>query len=212
MPRAKAILQSEFPYNISARCINREWFNIPMEEVWDIFCDELNRTIQEHGLEVHSFILMSNHFHLIASTPRANISQCMHQFMMRSSRRLTRTGNRINQTFAGRHFKCILHEFNYYLNAYKYNYRNPITAGICSSVADYPFSTFQFLLKQRNLKFPLAEDTTFLSDPAGTLGWLNKEPEQAKLEAVRFALKRNYFTPKKCNVSNRPLMTLNDIL
>ncbi len=77
MPRAHAILQSEFPYNISARCINRDWFQIPMEEVWIIFCEELAETIQKHNLQVHSFVLMSNHFHLIASTPDANISQCI---------------------------------------------------------------------------------------------------------------------------------------
>ena len=105
MPRAKTILQSEFPYNISARCINREWFYISTERVWEIFCEELTRTSNHHELLIHSFVLMSNHFHLIASTPKANISQCMQQFMQRSSRRLTKEGNRINETFAGRHFK-----------------------------------------------------------------------------------------------------------
>lgn len=122
MGRGKAILQSDFPYNISARCINREWFMLPMDKVWAIFCEELTRTHNDHDLVVHCFVLMSNHYHLIASTPKANISQCMHQFMTRSSRRLTRSGNRINETFAGRHYKTILHEPSYYLNAYKYNY------------------------------------------------------------------------------------------
>lgn len=68
MPRAPTILQSEFPYNISARCINREWFQIPMENVWNIFCEELADTIQKHNLQVHSFVLMSNHYHLINIT------------------------------------------------------------------------------------------------------------------------------------------------
>jgi putative transposase len=89
MPRAKAILQSEFPYNISARCINQEWFNIPMNVVWEIFCEELTHTSNVHKLIVHSFVLMSNHYHLIASTPEANISQCMQQFNCRTSKKLT---------------------------------------------------------------------------------------------------------------------------
>jgi len=40
MPRAKTILQNEFPYNITARCINKEWFNLKMDTVWNIFCEE----------------------------------------------------------------------------------------------------------------------------------------------------------------------------
>jgi len=212
MARAKLILQSEFPYNIGARCINREWFQVPMTEVWTIFCEELADTIQKHGLLVHSFVLMSNHFHLIASTPDANIDKCMHRFMGRTSRRLTSKGNRINQTFAGRHFKCILHHPNYYLNAYKYNYRNPVTAKICQSVEEYPFSTLQAVLKGQSAPFPIAEDTTFAYDPAGTMKWLNTEPEAQKLEAVRCGLKRQYFRSKKCRKSNKPILGENDIL
>lgn len=212
MARARTILQSQFPYNISARCINREWFSLPMPRVWKIFCEELTRTSEKHSLLIHSFVLMSNHFHLIASTPLANISQCMHQLMSRSSHRLTQEGNRINGTFAGRHYKCILHAHNYYLNAYKYNYRNPVTAGICESVEVYPFSTLRGLLKPSELLVPLCEDTTYVSDPTGTLKWLNQAPDLAKLEAIRYALKRQYFSVKKSRKDNRPLLNDNDIL
>jgi REP element-mobilizing transposase RayT len=212
MPRAKAILQSQFPYNISARCINREWFDLPMQEVWEIFCKELTEVAQDKKLVVHSFVLMSNHFHLIASTPEANISQCMHQFMNRTSRKLTRAGNRINETFAGRHYKTILQHHSYYLNAYKYNYRNPIAAGMSEKVEAYPFSTLHGLLNPTRLIVPLCEDSTFLSDPGGTLKWLNTDPAPEKLEAVRYALKRQYFRSKKDRGTNKPLIDENDIL
>lgn len=212
MARAKAILQSQFPYNISARCINREWFEVPMDEVWDIFCHELTRTSNDHNLVIHSFVLMSNHYHLIASTPDANISQCMHQFMSRTSRKLTRAGNRINETFAGRHYKCILQHPNYYLNAYKYNYRNPVAAGICEKVEDYPFSTLSGKIKRSLLKIPICEDTNLISDPAGTLRWLNTAPDAKKIEGFRFGLRHQFFISKKDRITNRPLVTEYDIL
>ncbi len=212
MPRAKAILQNEFPYNISARCINREWFQVPMEDVWGIFAEEITETSKKYNLGVHSFVLMSNHFHMIASTPDANISQCMHRLMTKTSKRLTRAGNRINETFAGRHYKCILQHPNYYLNAYKYNYRNPVAAGICSAVEDYPYSTLQQVLGFSAPSVPLVEDTTYENDPEGILDWLNKAPDPIKLEALRFGLKRQYFTSKKCRVLNRPVLNENDIL
>lgn len=212
MSRTRAILQSQFPYNISGRCINREWFQIPMPSVWDIFCYELTETANKLDLLIHSFLLMSNHFHLIASTPQANISECTHRFIGRTSRQLTREGNRINQTFAGRHFKCILLTQNSYLNAYKYNYRNPVTAGICKRVEDYPYSTLRGLLNTSELKVPLREDFTFSADSSGTLAWLNTAPDPSKLEGVRWGLKRQYFKTKKSRKNGRPLIEDHEVL
>lgn len=212
MPRVKAIQQSEFPYNISARSINKEWFSLPMEDVWEIMCSELFDTIKECNLEVHSFVLMSNHFHLIASTPDANISQCMHRFMYRSSRRLTRAGNRINETYAGRHYKCILQHPNYFLNAYKYNYRNPVTAKICQKVEEYPFSTLPWVIGRDRKRFHLCEDTTFESDPLGTLTWLNTAPDQKKQEAYRSGIKHQYFKSANNKSSHKPILSSEDRL
>lgn len=212
MGRARVILQSQYPYNLSARCINREWFQVPLERVWEIFCEEINRTTGDHEWNVHSFVLMSNHFHMIATTPHANISTCMQQFMTKTSLRLTKEGNRINETFAGRHFKCILQHPNYYLNAYKYNYRNPVAAGICEKVEDYPFSTLRGLLRPSEAKILILEDLTFTSDPSGTIQWLNTAPSTAMAEGVRFGLKHQVFTSKKCRNTNRPIISENDIL
>lgn len=212
MARPKAILQSDFPYNITARCINKEWFNLPIELVWEIFCDELSRTIKEKNLVVHSFVLMANHFHLVASTPEANISQCMHQFMSRTSRLLTRNGNRINETFAGRHHKCILNNNFYFLNAYKYNYGNPVKAEICKKVEDYKFSTLRGLIDCSEKKVPICGDSFYLENPTGVLNWLNTEPSPLKLEAFRNGLRHQYFKSALTPNGKAPLISETELL
>lgn len=212
MPRVKAILKSDFPYNISARCINREWFQLPMEQVWDIFCQELTNVHQEHQLLIHSFVLMSNHFHLIATTPEANISTCMQRFMHRSSRRLSMAGNRINETFAGRHYKCILQHQTYFMNAYKYNYRNPVSSNICKKVEDYPFSTLHMKLGKSLSKIPLIPDENLKLNTATTLDWLNKDPAPEKIDCFRFGIRHQFFISKKDRRNNRPILTENDLL
>ncbi len=212
MSRAKVILQSQYPYNISARCINQEWFNIPMARVWEIMCEELLYVIKDQNLEVHSFVLMSNHFHLLASTPDSNISKCMHQFMSRTSLRLTREGNRINETYAGRHYKCILQNQNYFLNAYKYNYRNPVSAGICTRVEDYIYSTLAAQIGLVEIKFPMAEDTTLSADPKGTLNWLNTAPESIKEDALRKGMKHQYFKSRKFKYSETLIISPGELI
>ena len=206
MPRHLAVLQSDHPYNISARCINRDWFKLPMDQVWEIFNEELYMTNMLYDLKIHSFVLMGNHFHMIATTPKANISKCMSYFMKNSSFRLTRAGNRINQTFGGRHFKTMLIKANHYLNAYKYNYRNPVEAGVCRLAEEYQYSTLSGLLGITRLQIPVCDDVTLFSDVEGTLRWLNQGVPSEKVEAVRYALKRPFFKSKVCRKTRKPLI------
>lgn len=212
MARPRAILQSDFPYHISARCINKEWFNLPLERVWAIFSEELTRTVLEKNLLVHNFVLMANHFHLIVSTPDANVSQCMLQFMTKSSRRLTREGNRINETFAGRHYKCVLDNHFYFLNAYKYVYRNPVKAGLCENVEDYEFSTLHGLINPQDSKIPLCEDTLFNEGSVEHLKWLNTAPDPVKLEAFRKGLGHQIFRSPKNRLDGTPIISKNVLL
>lgn len=212
MSRAKVILQSEFPYNITARSINKDWFNLPMPQVWRIFCEELKKVSEDKNLVIHSFLLMNNHFHLIASTPDANISQCMHQFMYRTSRRLTRAGNRINESFAGRHYKCILQHQTYFLNAYKYNYRNPVAAGLCNRVEDYPYSTLRGKINPPELLIPISNDFLITNDLIETLEWLNTTPSEQMLKAMKLGLKHQYFRSKRQKRTTKPLISENDFL
>lgn len=183
-----------------------------MERVWETFSEELYLTNKIHNLRVHSFVLMNNHFHLIGRTPDSNISECMHRLLGVVSRRLNEEGNRINGNFAGRHFKTVLQQTNYFLNAYKYNYRNPVAAGLCQKVEEYPYSTLSGLLGQKRLIIPLEEDTTLMSGVEETLKWLNTSPTEAQQEAVRYALKRPYFQSKKSRMTNAPVLGADELI
>lgn len=183
-----------------------------MEQVWDIFSEELYLTYHFYDLKIHSFVLMSNHFHLIASTPMSNISTCMQYFMKNCSLRLTRAGNRINGTFAGRHYKTILQHPNYYLNAYKYNYQNPVSAKITKSVEDYPYSTLYGLTGKKRLYIPVEEDQTLFSSFHSTMDWLNRPINEINKEAMKWALKRKYFQSKKCKNTRRIIIGEDDLI
>jgi REP element-mobilizing transposase RayT len=182
-----------------------------MEDVWEIFCEELNRVHEEHELQIHSFVLMTNHFHLIASTPGANVSQCMQRFMHRTSRRLTRAGNRINETFAGRHHKSVLGSYWYYLNAYKYVYQNPVRAGLVERAELYPYSTLFHLVSEEPMMLKLLEDPMLKGDTRGTLAWINKKPAADKVTAMRSGLRKAHFTPGE-DRNCAPLILANELI
>ena len=205
MPRAKVARQFDFPLHVGGRCINREWFNIPMDDVWNIMSEQLLFIHHAFAVKTLAFVLMSNHFHLIVRTPGGNLSEAMCWFMRETSRALTRAGNRINMTWGGPHFRSVIGTPHYFLNAYKYVYHNPIAAGICDDVLSYPYSTLPGLLGRQSLLVPVDEDLTLFCDVGGTLDWLNTKPNPEYWEVVGRALKKREFKLSKIDSRPHPL-------
>ena len=193
MPRKILPKCSFHPFHISARCLNRAWFDIPIEEVWIIYENYLHFIHHSFKIEILSFVLMGNHFHSLLRAPEANLSSAMNYFMRETSREIGRRAGRINQTYGTRFSRTLISTNHHFLCAYKYVYRNPIEAGLCVKVEEYPFSSLGSLLGLRKSIIPLVEDLTLFSDFEGTLKWLNTPRDQASREAVRRALRRNVF-------------------
>jgi putative transposase len=207
MARIAVPPQSDFPYHVSAKSINGDWFSLPMDFVWSTMCEQLYFIESAFEVRIHAFVLMSNHFHLAISTPYANLSEAMAWFMRETSRSLTRAGNRVNQTYGGRYFRTIIDSPLYWAHVYKYIYANPLRAGIVERAEDYKYSTLRGLLGLEPLWVPLAEDTTFFSDVNGTLDWINHPVSAENWEAVRKAMRKKQFRFGKVDRKPHPLET-----
>lgn len=198
MPNKYVIKDCPGPFHVTARSINKEWFSIPMENVWEIFSNQLYFLHHAFKFKIHSFVLMANHYHLIVSTPDLNLSEGMAYFQRECSRELNRQGNRMNRTFAGRYFKSHLANEHYFSSCYKYVYQNPIRKGIVDRCENYRFSTLHGLLGQAHLIIPIVEDTLLFSqDLIEYLKWINEMPNPRDLESMRNALRRGVFKLRK---------------
>lgn len=144
--------------------------------------------------EIHAFVLMSNHFHLLIRFPENNMSEAMNYFMRESSRMISREAGRINQTYGARNYRTVITKNIHLENVYKYLYRNPVQANICQRVEDYPFSTLQIRLGKRRGVIPLVGDPILEVDVDKTLNWLNMAPDVKDLDEVRKALRHSTFT------------------
>lgn len=204
MARARRVFSSEHPYHVTARCTNKEWFKLPIKFVWSSFCDQLHFVSRGYGAEIHSFVLMNNHFHLILSTPFANIDKVMWHLMSQVSRELTEASGRINQTFGGPYYSSLIASHHHFLHAYKYVYRNPVEAGLSKTVEGYKYSTLNGLLGSSHLLIPVVEDTVLFGDPPGTLRWLNEAYRENEKSDIKTALTKRQFTlPKNRDTRQR---------
>jgi hypothetical protein len=147
---------------------------------------------------------MPNHFHLIASTPLANLDKCMNYFMSHTSKIINNEAKRINQLHGGRHFKSLITSLHYAHHVYKYVYRNPVKAKLCQKVEEYPFSSIRMFLGLNGFQLPLEADEMLMNDIDDTLKWLNETPDDDEWTQIRRGLKHAEFYLPVDKISRKP--------
>ncbi|AHZ84450.1 hypothetical protein EP01_05810 [Bdellovibrio bacteriovorus] len=157
-----------------------------------------------YGIEILSFVLMDNHFHMIVRDPQQNLGEAMNYFMKETSRHMSTKAGIINQIYGSRYHKTLISNPLHYLHAYKYVYRNPVEAGLCSKVQDYPHSTLSISLGMHRLNFPIYPDNTLFESPDSILSWLNAAPDPRDKEIVQKALRKSEFKIPTIRKNQRP--------
>jgi putative transposase len=193
MPRSRIPIDTSLPLHITVRCSNKEWFPIPMNEAWNLFTSYLFFVHHAFNIEIYSYILMQNHFHLILRAPAGNLSEAMMYLNREFSRALGRDSKVINHVFGNRFKPCLLNSNIYFLNAYKYLYRNSVKAGVCKRVEDYPYSSLPGLLGRSRCEVPLVEDSILFANVEKSLDWLNTSYVANHEDEMRRALRHKIF-------------------
>jgi putative transposase len=86
----------------------------------------LSRSIHTYGVILHSFVLMDNHWHILAQTPLGNLSEFMRHFNITYTSHFNRRHKRVGHLYQGR-YKSFLVEFDSYLSKVsRYIHLNPV--------------------------------------------------------------------------------------
>jgi REP element-mobilizing transposase RayT len=208
MPRKNLIRSEFFPYHVVNQVNNREWFRLPPSEMWEILSDNCFEISLICGARIHGFVMMSNHFHMIVSSPVCDLGVIMKQFSSFVTRTYNLKSGRIGHLFKGRYRWSLIDSPLYYAHALKYVYRNPVKAGLCNQVEEYPFSTLHGILGRNRLPFPVntiaSEQFPLNLVPEQTdelLRWLNTPFRNEESEIIRKAFRRKIFQiPRRRNV------------
>ena len=204
MPRQPLIRTSDFPYHITQRSNNREWFYLPPNILWRQCQMALRQACDEHQVKIHAFVLMSNHYHSLVTTPLANLDVFQWRFACLFTKEVRRLSGRINHVFGNRYKWNLIRDERYFLQAYKYIYLNPVRAGITKRAELYKFSTLSTHdthLSSSNLNDPSCSNKLtnqlIIDDPfiktygkERLINWINEsftQEQQVKLKnAFRF--------------------------
>jgi REP element-mobilizing transposase RayT len=90
------------------------------------FLAQLESALEIFSVRLHAYVLMSNHFHLIVETPKANLSEFMRQFNISYTGYYNRRHGRIGHLYQGRFKAIVVDKDSYLLELSRYVHLNPI--------------------------------------------------------------------------------------
>lgn len=177
-----------YPYHVTTRTNNKEWFEIPLEKVWRMCMDSLKQASSVYPVEVISFVLMANHYHLILKTPNSDLDKFMYEFNKVLSLLIRSQSNRIDSVFGGRYKWCLIKSQSYLYNCYRYVYQNPVRAGLSRQCENYPYSSLFYLIG--NKSFPVILHDAFGFKDEFALTWINKKVDISEVMLIKKGLRK----------------------
>ncbi len=102
MPRKLRVEYEGAVYHVMNRGDRREAIFL-QDEDRELFLETLAEACGKTGWQVHALCLMSNHFHLVVETPRANLSAGMRWFLGTYTARFNRRHKYFGHVFSGRY-------------------------------------------------------------------------------------------------------------
>ena len=157
MGRPLRVIQNIYPYHLVCRTNNRS-FRFDQRQITRIVFRALKETIEKYHLNVHHLVLMSNHYHIIATATEENLHRAMQYFNSRVAVRFNKHTGRSGHLWGDRYRSCIIDTDEHYLACVRYIYRNPKRAKMVDSLEEYPDSSFQFWAFGRKIDVALVED------------------------------------------------------
>ena len=108
----------------------------------------LAKAVDQYTIVIHTYCLMSNHYHLLMETPQANLSSAMQWLNVSYAVSYNRRHGRNGHLFGGR-FKALLIDAEAYLtHLSRYIHLNPVRAKMVRRPEDYPWSSYPALVDQ----------------------------------------------------------------
>ncbi len=132
-------------YHLTARGDRRE----------DIFVDDVDRkaflgllgeVCRRFEWTIHSWCLMTNHYHLVARTAHPNLARGMRQLNGVYTQRFNRRHGRAGHVFQGRYTAIVVQEDAYLMELCRYVVLNPVRAGMVRQPGAWPWSSHRAMI------------------------------------------------------------------
>jgi putative transposase len=158
MPRLPRCAPPGIPQHIIQRGNDRQpCFDDPSD--FAVYLSRLDESARRHCVDIHAWVLMTNHVHLLV-TPhsRHGVSDMMQSLGRDYVSWFNHHHERTGTLWEGRFKSCLVDTEHYLFQCYRYIEMNPVRAGMVSHPADYWWSSFRCNALGRRSKIVVPHD------------------------------------------------------
>jgi putative transposase len=107
----------------------------------------LRDSVCKHDWTCHAFCLMGTHYHLVVDTLRVNLPRGLHRLNWLYALHFNDRYGLFGHVFADRFSARVIESEDYLYDACAYVMLNPVNAGLCDRVEDWPWSYSRYGLE-----------------------------------------------------------------
>jgi len=149
MARLPRLTLPGLPHHIIQRGNNRQAIFATAAD-YQFWLDLLLEQARRYEVQIHAYVLMVNHFHLLATPQTADGLPKMMQAVGRSYvRYFNQSQHRSGTLWEGRYRSTVIQPERYLLACMVYLDLNPVRAGLVGQAQDYPWSSHEHYLGRR---------------------------------------------------------------
>jgi putative transposase len=153
MPRRLRVQPLGYPLHIIKRGNNRQAC-FYADEDYQFFLHHLGELAARFKCEVHAYVLMTNHFHmLITPYMGRGASLLMKLLGQRYVQYVNRTYRRCGTLWDGRFRSSMVQSARYVLACYRYIEMNPVRANMARHPGEYPWSSYAANAEGKQVKW-----------------------------------------------------------
>lgn len=181
MPRRPRVNLPGMPQHVVQRGNNRQ-VTFVADLDYSFYLECLKEAAEKYECDIHTYVLMTNHVHLLATPRKADgISRMMQSIGRRYVQYMNYTYQRSGTLWEGRHKAALVETEQYLLECYRYIELNPVRA-IVEHPTAYPWSSYRHNAEGRPSDVIL-EHPLYLA-----LGLTDTERQAAYRELFRYQL------------------------
>ncbi len=142
-------LRIEYPgafYHVMSHGNGFQWIYKSSDNFFN-FVRLLLEVKEKYQFNIHIFILMRNHYHLLLETPLGNLSNGMLYLNREFARRFNMAIKRKGSVLKKRYKSILIEKEQYYQAVYRYINQNPMRIDLCKKVENYPGGIWYYLIK-----------------------------------------------------------------
>ncbi|MEM8814416.1 MAG: transposase [Pseudomonadota bacterium] len=142
MPRQPRYFIPGLPQHVIQRGVDRQAVFFEPRD-YELYLHCLRDAATQFECNVHAYVLMTNHTHLLITPQSERSIPLLMQAMGRTYvQSLNRLYQRSGPLWQGRYKASLVQDNHYLLSCYRYIELNPVRAGVVRSPGQYPFSSY----------------------------------------------------------------------